>query len=199
MKAKQNLPFGYFERFSIDIQKTKRLVPLVNLIPIAITVAMFILMNMHISFIKYFLLDFSSGANFYFFRFAIFMIAIFSYNFLPELTHGIAMKCCGCEKLKCGFRSLMFFIGSEDYFFKNSYIAISLLPPVIMQVLLIIINILVPIEWFWVVYFLQIYNVSDAVWDAYAVLKLFKLPNDVLVKDTGVSLTVYCERRQMYY
>ena len=54
-----------------------------------------------------------------------------------------------------------------------------------------VLSALVPRDWFWVVWFWQIMNVSGAAGDVYVTLKLLRAPSDILVKDTGVSMTVY--------
>ena len=85
----------------------------------------------------------------------------------------------------------MAYAGSDDYYDKKSYITIALAPIVIWGVVLAIINIFVSSEWFWVVYFIQLLNVSGAAGDMYVTVKFAKLPKDILVRDYGVSMTVY--------
>ena len=41
------------------------------------------------------------------------------------------------------------------------------------------------------VWILQIANVSGAAGDVYVTLRLLRLPRDLLVRDTGVAMTVY--------
>ena len=110
---------------------------------------------------------------------------------LHEIVHGIAMKMCGTKKVRYGFTGLYAYAGSDDYYDKKAYIFIALAPVVFWGVVLLIINLLVPIGWFWVVYFIQIINLSGAAGDLFVTAKFLRLPNDVLVKDYGVSMTVY--------
>ena len=65
------------------------------------------------------------------------------------------------------------------------------------QVLLII-NLLVPDEWIWIVYLIQITNISGATGDFYVTVKFLKMPEDILVKDKGVSMTVYAPKQQFF-
>ena len=51
--------------------------------------------------------------------------------------------------------------------------------------------IFVPIAWFWVVFAIQIMNLSGAAGDLYVTVRFLRLPKDILVKDTGVAMTVY--------
>jgi len=53
----------------------------------------------------------------------------------------------------------------------------------------------VPTGWFWVVYILQICNISGAAGDLYISFRLRKLPDDILVQDSGVSMRVFSAKR----
>ena len=53
-----------------------------------------------------------------------------------------------------------------------------------------------PESWFWVVYFIQIANISGAAGDAYVTYKMLTLPKDILVNDTGVAMTVYVKEEK---
>jgi len=66
-----------------------------------------------------------------------------------------------------------------------------LAPVVFWGIVLAVINVLVPLEWFWVVYFIQIINLSGAAGDLYVTVKFSRLPSDILVQDYGVGMTVY--------
>ena len=56
------------------------------------------------------------------------------------------------------------------------------------------INALVPTSWFWVVYFLQVCNISGAAGDMFVTVKFAKMPEDILVKDSGVGMVVYSRK-----
>lgn len=57
--------------------------------------------------------------------------------------------------------------------------------------MLAIINVLVPYEWFWVVYLIQLINLSGAAGDLFVTVRFSKMPKDILVRDYGVGMTVY--------
>ena len=137
------------------------------------------------------LFDVSKGLKAYTIRFVVLFVAMIAYIVLHELVHGITMKILGTKKIKYGFTGLLAYAGSDDYYDKKSYITIALAPIVIWGVVLAIINIFVSSEWFWVVYFIQLLNVSGAAGDMYVTVKFAKLPKDILVRDYGVSMTVY--------
>ncbi|MBP3700652.1 MAG: DUF3267 domain-containing protein [Lachnospiraceae bacterium] len=80
---------------------------------------------------------------------------------------------------------------SDDYYDKRSYITIGLAPVVVWGIVIAIVNTFVSLEWFWVAYLIQIVNVSGAAGDIYVTAKFSRMPKDILVKDTGVGMTVY--------
>ena len=133
----------------------------------------------------------SQGYGAYFLRFGVLMAAIVVYMVLHELVHGITMKMCGTKKIKYGFTGVYAFAGSNDYYDKRSYIVIALAPIVVWGVVLLVLNLLVPVQWFWIVYWVQVSNISGAAGDLYVTYRFSRLPQDILVQDYGVGMTVY--------
>lgn len=189
MKALNLLPEGYKEVLSINLQKDKKLALIVNLIGLVVMLAMGVPMHFYIPISTLF--DFSDGMVVYWLRIASLVVFGVVYLILHEAVHGITMKMCGTKKVKYGFTGMYAFAGSDDYYDKKSYIIIALAPVVVWGIVLAIINCLVPENWFWVVYFIQISNISGAAGDIYVTAKFSKLPNDILVQDSGVGMTVY--------
>lgn len=74
---------------------------------------------------------------------------------------------------------------------KQGYLFIALAPVVLWGMVLLVITFIVPTSWFWVVYFVQVMNISGAVGDFYVTVKFLKFPKDILVKDSGIGMTVY--------
>ena len=198
MKAKQTLPYGYQEIFSLDLQNGKKAPMFVNMIALSIAVIMFVPMNFFMPLTRYLFFDMTKGFHFYILRWVVFILASLSYIILHELVHGMAMKYFGCQKVKYGFIGLYAYAGSEDFFDKKSYIVIALAPVVLWGIVLLIINLLVPDEWIWIVYLIQITNISGATGDFYVTVKFLKMPEDILVKDRGVSMTVYAPKQQFF-
>ena len=127
----------------------------------------------------------------YWLRFGILLAAIVVYMVLHELVHGIAMRLCGTKKIKYGFTGMYAFAGSEDYYYKKPYIFIALAPVVLWGVVLAIITPLVPEQWFWVVYMIQVTNISGAAGDLFVTVKFSRFSDSILVKDYGVGMSVY--------
>lgn len=192
MRAIKTLPEGYKEIYSIDLQKDKKMSLFVNLMAIIISVLLMVPMQFWVPISTLF--DMEGGLGNYFIRFLSLIVLMIVYMVLHELVHGIAMKMCGTKKIKYGFTGLYAFAGSSDYYGKRAYIFIALAPIVLLGIVLAIINSLVPIEWFWVVYFIQIINISGAAGDLFVTVRFSRLPKDILVRDHGVGMTVYSER-----
>lgn len=189
MKAVKTLPEGYKEFYSIDLQKNRKISLIVNLLAVIITALLLVAMNFLVPISTLF--DMENGIGSYMIRFVSLMVLIIAYMVLHELTHGIAMKICGTKKVKYGFTGLYAFAGSEDYYDKKAYIFIALAPVVLWGFVIAIINPFVPLEWFWVVYFLQIINLSGAAGDLFVTVKFSRFPKDILIKDYGVGMTVF--------
>ena len=51
-----------------------------------------------------------------------------------------------------------------------------------------------PAEWFWLLYIVQISNVSGSMGDVYAVLYLSRLPRNIVIQDTGTRMRIFAPR-----
>ncbi len=131
------------------------------------------------------------GIGMYILRFAVLMVSSILYIILHEAVHGIAMKICGTKKVSYGFTGLYAFAGSKDYYNKHNYIFIALAPVVLWGIVLGIINLLVSHDWFWIIYILQISNISGAAGDMYVTYKFSRMPKDILITDYGLGMKVY--------
>lgn len=189
MKSYRELPEGYSELLKVDLQNNKKLMIFVNVLALLITVLMVVPMHFAVPITTLF--SFEKGILAYSFRFGVLLVLIIVYMILHELVHGITMKACGTQKVKYGFTGIYAFAGSSDYYDKRSYILIALAPVVLWGAVLSVILPFVSFEWFWVVYFIQIMNISGAAGDFYVTFKFTKLPKDILVSDSGTAMTVY--------
>lgn len=192
MKAIEKLPDGYSEIYSVNLQKDKKTALLVNLLAVAIAAVSLIPMLFVVPISLLFSME--DGMKNYIFKFVTFFVLMILYMVLHELVHGIAMRICGTKKVKYGFTGLYAFAGSSDYYDKKSYIFIALAPIVFLGVVLAAVNFFVPLEWFWVVYLVQIFNLSGAAGDIFVTVKFSRLPNDILVQDDGVGMKVFSKR-----
>lgn len=189
MKAQNSLPAGYREVCRIDLQKDKKLALLVNGAALLIGAVMIVPMHFHISIATLF--DLSEGFVPYLLRFLCMLLGLMLYIVLHELVHAAAMRLSGTRKVNFGFTGLYAFAGSADYYDRPHYILIALAPIVVWGVVLGLLCALVPPAWFWVVYIIQVTNISGAAGDLYITYRMAKLPPDLLVQDSGVRMTVY--------
>lgn len=189
MKAIGVLPEDYGEIYSLNLQKDKRAAIIVNLLALAIAAVMAVSMNFFVPVTSVF--DMSGGIVRYFLRLAALIVLMVLYMVLHELVHGIAMKLCGTKRVKYGFTGLYAFAGSEDYYDKKSYIFIALAPIVLWGTVLAAVNFFVPTEWFWIVYMIQLINISGAAGDLFAAVKFSRMPKNILIQDSGVSTRVF--------
>ena len=192
MKSFNSLPEGYNEIYSVDLKKNKKLSLFVNAAALIIAVGMVIPMHFYIPITT--IIDMEKGLGAYYIRFASLLVLMVLYIVLHEVVHGISMKICGTKKIKYGFTGVYAFVGSDDYYDKKSYIFIALAPIVLWGIVLAVVNFFVPVEWFWVVYFLQIVNISGAAGDLFVTVKFSRLPSDILVQDYGVGMKVYSKQ-----
>ena len=128
-KALQTLPDGYTQIFEVNLQKSKKMAIILNVVAAAIAIAMAVPVAFIVPFFNLF--DMSQGLLMYTLRFLSLILGLVAYIILHELTHGIAMKICGSKKIKYGFTLLYAFAGSDDYYSKGSYIFIALAPVVL--------------------------------------------------------------------
>ena len=189
MKVAEALPEGYRDYYSIDLQKDKKMSLLVNLLAVVIAVLLLVPMHFLVPISSLFVMN--KGLGNYLIRFIALIVLMTAYIPLHEITHGLAMKICGTKKVKYGFTGLYAFAGSNDYYNKKAYIFIALAPIVLWGLVIAIINPFVPLEWFWVVFSLQIINLSGAAGDLFVTIKFLGFPKDILIRDYGVGMTVF--------
>lgn len=189
MKAMDVLPRGYKEIFSVNLQKNKKMAISLNIVATVVAVIMIIPMCFVVPISALFSME--EGIGRYILRFAVLIAGSVLYLVLHEAVHGIAMKICGTKKIKYGFTGMFAYAGSSDYYDKKSYIFIALAPVVLWGIVLAVLNFVVPYEWIWVVYIIQVSNIGGAVGDFYVTLKFSRFPSDILVSDSGLGMTVY--------
>lgn len=189
MKSLRELPSGYKAIYSVNLQNNKKVALFINLLAFFIGAVMTVPMHFYIPITTLF--DMESGIFAYFLRLGSLIVFMVLYMILHELVHGITMKCYGTINIKYGFTGMYAFCGSDDYYNKRSYITIALAPIVVFAIIFAVLNAVVPTEWFWVIYILQVVNISGAAGDLFVTVKFSSLPKDILVRDSGVGMTVY--------
>ena len=181
------LPNGYKESFKINLKENKKLYIGINA---SATILMLALL-LPVLFTKLDIIR--SDNNYSSFLFTLFLLLFsFAYIVLHELVHGIFIRIFSGKWGNFGFKGAYAFAGSECYFNKASYLVIALSPIVIWGIVLAVLNILMPINYLWFVfYFVQTMNISGSVGDIYVTAKLLRQSPDILIRDTGVAMTIY--------
>ena len=183
MNSVEQLPDGYGERIKIDLQNNKTEALLVNGLALVIMLVLIVIGHLVVPVQALLRLGIT--------KLLLMVIGVLLYLVLHELTHAVCMKYYGAEKVKFGYTGLYAYAGSDAYFGKKPYIVIALAPVVVWGVVLLILNLLAGDGWFWVVWLIQVSNLSGAAGDLYVTAKLSKMSADILIQDSGVSMTVY--------
>lgn len=189
MRAIDKLPEGYTEIYSINLQKDKKTAVWVNVFSIVIAVLMMVAMHFVVPITSLFSMRYGTMA--YLLRFGALLVLTIVYMVLHELVHGVSMKICGTKKIKYGYTGMYAFAGSDDFYGKKAYIFIALAPVVFWGMVLAVVNFLVSTEWFWVIYLLQVINLSGAAGDLFVTAKFSRMPKDILIRDSGLEMKVY--------
>lgn len=197
VKTTFSLPENYNEIYSLDLQKDKKTALLVNGSAIAITILLIAAgiaakPGAFSATINFFVQNIQSG-KFYIAALMLLVLCAgqFAYIVLHELVHGIFIWLFSGKKAKYGFTGMYAFASSDAYFNKRDYVIIALSPVIIWGVVLFVICKAIPLHWFWIVYLVQITNLSGAAGDYCVTYKFSKLPDDILVHDAGASMKVF--------
>ena len=189
MKAYHSLPDGYREIFVMNLQDDKRTAAKINIGGMIAMILVIAAGHFIVPIKEFFNME---SLSTYFIRLGVLLAAYLVYMVLHELTHAAVMKAVGGGKVVFGFTGMYAFAGShEDYFDKSSYRCIALAPLVVWGIIFGILSAIVPVSWFWVIWFLQAGNIGGAAGDVYVTARLWNEPASLLVRDTGVDMTVF--------
>ena len=188
MNSYKELPQGYREILHIDLQKDKKLMLIVNVLGLVVMVVMFAIAVCFVPVTTFF--DYGNTMQMML-KLAVLCIGFVVYLVAHEAVHGIMMRHYCDAKVRFGFTGMYAFAASGAYYCRKHYIVIALAPIVVWGIVLGILNFMVPLSWFYVVYFIQVGNISGAAGDLYVTWRFRKLPGDILIQDDGVSMTVF--------
>lgn len=194
MKTCFTLPSGYAELRQIDLQKDPRLALIVNALGICIFVFGAFIGQLFVPLHTFY--SVSGETVLYFVRLAATFGGIILYIFLHEFVHGIFIKRYSGQKAEYGYTGMYAYAGSKAYFNKNNYLVIALAPVVLWGTVLTVLLILLPEYWFWTVCLIQLANLSGAAGDLYVFWTFSRMPEDILIQDTGVAMTIYAPVRR---
>ena len=193
MKVLHGLPEGTVEIESLHLQKDRKIMMMIQVLG-------FLIMLLMIGGMTVFrpiqaLFDTSQGVGVYIVRFLVLILGYVAYIVLHECTHGAAMRLLGARHVHFGFTGMYAYAGSqEDYFDKTAYFIVALAPLTVWFVTFQILSLWMPPDWFWVVYLLQVGNVSGSMGDIYVVIHFLSLSEDRWILDTGIEMKVYAKK-----
>ncbi|MDD3789256.1 MAG: DUF3267 domain-containing protein [Petrimonas sp.] len=190
MQPALHLPQGYLEIKRIDAVNNKKDFKIIN-ISALVVVGMMLLMLFVVPFSRpEFVNRYVDIPLFW----GLLSFALLLYLLLHEAVHGLFIYLRSKQKPRFGIKLPYAYAASDAYFDKRSYMIIALAPVVIFGITLLILNILLPKEWFWFVYMIQMMNISGSMGDVYIASLVNKMPDDVLAHDTGTAMTFYSKK-----
>lgn len=111
---------------------------------------------------------------------------------IHELIHGLFIKITSGFKVDYGFTLSYAYAGNKlAYFNKKSYMAILLSPVIILGIINHILLIVLPPTYFASLFILQLLNVAGGIGDFYVTYLTLKMPDDMLVNDSGTIMKFY--------
>jgi len=180
------LPAGYRAVKKIDLVRNRKEAIIVNMLALAIMIAMIALGF----FIGPPVLEYTFGAASLLLLFVL-VAGIVFYMILHELVHGAFMQAFSGEKPKYGFTGLYAYAGSSALFDRRQYLIIAFAPVVLLGIALVVLNIAFYETAFWIVYIVQVVNISGAAGDFYVGVQIGRTSGPVLVRDTGTDMTLF--------
>ena len=186
MKNTTKLPEGYEEIYKIDLKNDQKKAMFIYIIGFVIAILMIVTGMIFVPITTFF-----DYPVILFIKFLVIIVGIILCIVLQNLLFVIILKCFAKTKTNIGLTNGFSYVGSDIYFNKKSYIAIGFAPMIIIIALFLIINVIAGIGWFWCIYIIQVYCISSSFSHIYVTYKISKLPKDILIKDNGLSMTVY--------
>lgn len=113
---------------------------------------------------------------------------------LHELVHGLWMRVFSREKIRYGFQGCYAYAGSNAFFSVAQHNIIAVAPLITWGIALAALERVLPEAWFWILFSVQIVNVSGSAGDLYCVFRTLRYPRGTRIQDTGVRMRVFAPR-----
>lgn len=185
-KAGTQLPDNYTLQAVIDLKNNKKQALAVNICALVIAAVMVVAAARFIPIKSAY-----TGASEGLLKLGVIVSGMIAYILLHELVHGLLFWAFSGRKPFYGFSGLYAYAGSDAFYCRGQYIVIGLAPVVIWGVALAAANYFAPYDWFWVVFIIQVINISGAAGDIYVACRLLSVRGEVLVKDSGTAMELY--------
>lgn len=193
--SEHKLPLEYEKIKEINLVTDKKAATIVNTISFILIIVMIILgayMYGKSRLANLLLLDERSDLLHFIIKVLMIIALCAIYVIFHEAIHAFLMKAfCGNSKVTMGYRFFYAYAASDGYYDKRAYNIIAVAPLLFFGVVLSILCAVVPIEWFWTFYIVQIFNFSAASGDIYVFFLISRMPKNILVRDNGTEIIVY--------
>lgn len=193
MRTTLQLPERYESTGELDLSKNRSLKWKLNAAALVLMAALFFIGNQVFS---VFSLLFDSDAEPASIPYilaklgAILLIAAF-YLLIHEKIHAMAMERLSAAKASLGFQGTTAYASSRAYFSKRDHRIVLLAPAFFLTLLITLLTLILPVDWFWVGLSALILNLAGSVTDFYAAWRVGREPHNVLVLDSGSSQTYF--------
>ena len=188
-------PHGYELVKVIDTVHNKKESAVVNTISFLIIVLMIVLGAFLFGFqrLERLLTSDDPGVlRWFIFRIAVILLMAAVYVVLHEGIHVALIKLIK-KGIKVNFSYKFFYasVGCDEVFLKTEYLSVCIAPVLLIGTILTVLCFVVPKEWLWPTYIIQVLNLSSAAGDIYIFSILSRMPKNVLIRDNGVRINVF--------
>ena len=181
-------PHGYELVKVIDTVHNKKESAVVNTISFLIIVLMIVLGAFLFGFqsLERLLTSDDPGVlRWFIFRIAVILLMAAVYVVLHEGIHVALIK------LNFSYKFFYASVGCDEVFLKTEYLSVCIAPVLLIGTILTVLCFVVPKEWLWPTYIIQVLNLSSAAGDIYIFSILSRMPKNVLIRDNGVRINVF--------
>ena len=133
---------------------------------------------------------FEAGFSVYFLRIAALAAGLFLYAQGYQLTRALALRLLGGQGPCWRRQGLLQIPGSYAYFSRGRFALAALSPLLLWTAALLGACFLVPVDWFWIVYLILIYDLGGNLAVFHAVYHVLRAPKTALVRTTGVQTLI---------
>lgn len=188
-------PLGYELVKVIDIVHNKKESAVVNVLSASIIVLMILLGALLFGFdrLEAMLTSDDPGVlKWFVFRTAVILLMAAVYIVMHEGVHLALMKLFRRDSaVKFSYKFVYASVGCNACFSKLEYLVICMAPLLILGIILTVLCVAAPGEWQWPIFIIQVLNLSSAAGDIYIFAILSRMPKNLLVRDNGVTISVY--------
>lgn len=193
MRSTKSLPRNYVPSQIIDFDNNQKLNRNLMIAAIAAFAGLFLLGNFYL---PIYLLGLNEAAEnlpvpLIALKVGIIIMVFIFYSLIHEKMRGLLMKRFSGVNSQLEFKGASAYSKSSGYFAKRDFRIISLGPVLIFAILIFVVTLLLPMDWFWVGFIAQILNLAGSVKDIYSAWQGLKQPDEVLVQDSGLQQTFY--------